>query len=200
MPPFSCLTLLRRDSIIPAVYSTSRKARGFTLVELLVVISVLGTILAFFVPTIVGRVTTNARRVATLQEMRTLRDAVVGDPDVRMGGEMVMTGFRSDMGRYPRDLIELATKITDTGVYVSRGYPGKMSPLPDWDPYIKKGWNGPYVREDGNMGYTEDAWGTDYRFVVAGAETTGLWSAGPNQLFFRVDPGLQDSDDIVVMF
>jgi prepilin-type N-terminal cleavage/methylation domain-containing protein len=200
MPSFSSLTLLRPVSIIPAVNSTSRKARGFTLVELLVVISVLGTILAFFVPTIVGRVTTNARRVATLQEMRTLRDAIVGDPDVRMSGEMVLTGFHSDMGRYPRDLIELATKVTDTGIYVQRMYPGKVSPLPDWDPYIKKGWNGPYVREDGNMGYTKDAWGTDYRFVVAGAETTGLWSAGPNQLFFHVDPGIQDSDDIVVMF
>jgi prepilin-type N-terminal cleavage/methylation domain-containing protein len=200
MPRFSCLTPLRRVPIIPAVNSTSRCAPGFTLVELLVVISVLGIILAFFVPTIVGRITTNARRVATLQEMRMLHDAIAGNPDVTIGGDMVMTGFKNDVGRYPRDLIELATSRPDTGMYGYVTYPGKESPLPSWDPYIQRGWNGPYVREDGNMGYTQDAWGTDYRFYVVGAETMGLWSAGPNQLFFHLDPGVQDSDDIVVMF
>jgi prepilin-type N-terminal cleavage/methylation domain-containing protein len=200
MPRFSCLTLLRRVSIIPAVNGTSRDARGFTLVELLVVISVLGIILAFFVPTIVGRVTTNARRVATLQEMRTLRDAIVGDPDVRMGGEMVMTGFHSDMGRYPRNLIELASRVLDTGLYAHVTYPGKYSPLEAWDPYIKKGWNGPYIREDGNMGYTEDAWSTEYQYIVNGNETVGLVSAGPDQMFYGITPGAKDSDDIKVLF
>jgi prepilin-type N-terminal cleavage/methylation domain-containing protein len=200
MPPFSCLTLLRRVSIIAAVNSTSRKARGFTLVELLVVISVLGIILAFFVPTIVGRVTTNARRVATLQEMRMLRDAIAGDPDVRVGGEMVATGFKNDMGRYPRDLVELAHKNPFEPPAVGEGYAGKET-LPDWNPYIMKGWNGPYIREDGNMAYLDDAWGTPYRYYPAGgSETLGLWSAGPNGLFYGVDPGLQDSDDIVVRF
>ncbi|MBN2464305.1 prepilin-type N-terminal cleavage/methylation domain-containing protein [candidate division WOR-3 bacterium] len=181
--------------------STSRKARGFTLVELLVVISVLGIILAFFVPTIVGRVTTNARRVATMQEMRMLRDAIVGDPDVRVGGEMVMVGFHNDMRRYPRDLIELASRTLDTGEYGRITYPGKVPLLEAWDPYLKKGWNGAYVREDGNLGYRSDAWGTPYRyFPASGTETLGLWSAGPNGLFFGVDPGVHDSDDIVVMF
>jgi len=195
----SSLTLLRRVSIIHAVSSTSRGARGFTLVELLVVISVLGIILAFFVPPIVGRVTTNARRVATLQEMRMLRDAIAGDPDIRMAGEMVVTGFKNDIGRWPRDLVELATSDPDTGIYVGRPYPGKTK-LPAWDPYLKKGWNGPYVREDGNMGYTEDAWGVDYRFYVKGTETLGLQSAGADNLFYQVDPGANDSDDVWVMF
>jgi prepilin-type N-terminal cleavage/methylation domain-containing protein len=182
------------------VYSTSRKARGFTLVELLVVISVLGIILAFFVPTIVGRVTTNARRVATLQEMRMIRDAIAGDPDVRFSGEMVAMGFRNDMGRYPRSLVELATKNPFLPPWSGENYMPKEI-LPDWDPYIKKGWNGPYVREDGNMGYLDDAWGAAYRYFPAtGTETLGLWSAGANGLFYGVDPGIQDSDDIVVMF
>jgi prepilin-type N-terminal cleavage/methylation domain-containing protein len=198
MPRFSSLTRLGRVSIIPAVNSTSRGARGFTLIELLVVISVLGIILAFFVPTIVGRITTNARRVATLQEMRMLHDAIAGDPDITMGGEMVVTGFKNDMGRWPRDLIELATKDPFQPMYSGITYTGKDT-LPTWDPYLKKGWNGPYVREDGNMGYRSDAWGTDYRFYVDGAETLGLWSAGPDQLFLG-DPGAQDSDDIRVMF
>jgi prepilin-type N-terminal cleavage/methylation domain-containing protein len=199
MPRSPHLTLLRRVSIIPAVNSTSRCARGFTLVELLVVISVLGIILAFFVPTIVGRITTNARRVATLQEMRMLHDAIAGNPDIQMNGEMVVTGFHSDMGRWPRDLIELATNDPFSGIYVGIVYPGKTA-LPAWDPYLKKGWNGPYVREDGNMGYRTDAWGTDYMFEVVGNETVGLRSAGPDQMFYKITPGANDSDDIWVFF
>jgi prepilin-type N-terminal cleavage/methylation domain-containing protein len=200
MPRFSSLTALRRVPIIHAVNSTSRVERGFTLVELLVVISVLGIILAFFVPTIVGRITTNARRTATLQEMRMLRDAIAGNADITMGGEMVLTGFKNDMGRWPRHLIELVTSHPDTGMYAAVVYPGKYSPLEAWDPYIKKGWNGPYVREDGNMGYRYDAWGDTYRFYVQGSETLGLWSAGPNMLYWGDPGGGSDSDDVWVNF
>jgi len=180
------------------VNSTSRGARGFTLIELLVVISVLGTILAFFVPTIVGRITTNARRVATLQEMRMLRDAIAGNADMTMGGEMVVTGFKNDVGRWPRDLIELATKDPFVPPYSQIIYQGKDT-LPNWDPYLKRGWNGPYVKEDGNMGYRSDAWGKDYTLYVVGSETLGLWSAGADMLFLGT-PGAKDSDDIRVMF
>ncbi len=198
MSRFSSLTRLRRVPIIHAVNSTSRVERGFTLVELLVVISVLGIILAFFVPTIVGRVTTNARRTATIQEMRMLRDAIAGNPDMTMGGEMVVTGFKNDYGRWPRNLVELVTKDPFVDPYTPYNYPGKET-LATWDPYIKKGWNGPYVREDGNFGYMSDAWGTDYRFYAEGNETLALWSAGPDQIFFG-DPGGIEPDDIKVNF
>ena len=198
MPRVSSLTPLTRVPIIHAVNSTSRVERGFTLVELLVVISVLGIILAFFVPTIVGRVTTNARRTATIQEMRILRDAIAGNPDIHMGGEMVLTGFKNDYGRWPRHLIELVTKDPFADPYAQFNYAGKEM-MANWDPYIKKGWNGPYVREDGNFGYMSDAWGTDYRFYAEGSETLALWSAGPDYLFIG-DPGAQDLDDIKVTF
>ncbi|HTW91514.1 MAG TPA: prepilin-type N-terminal cleavage/methylation domain-containing protein [bacterium] len=178
--------------------STSRNAHGFTLIELLVVISVLGLILAFFVPTIAGRITQNARRVATLQGLRVLRDAIAGNPDVQMSGEMVTSGFKNDVGRYPYDLIELATSRPDTGIYTSIVYVGKGI-LPAWDPYIKKGWNGPYVREDGRMGYRYDSWGDTLRLYIVGGETLGIESRGPDQLW-NGTPGAKDTDDIIVMF
>jgi hypothetical protein len=131
--------------------------------------------------------------------MRMLHDAIAGNPDITMGGEMVVTGFKNDVGRWPRDLVELATKNPFDPPWSARQYPGKET-LSNWDPYLKKGWNGPYVREDGNMGYTEDAWGIDYIFYVVGSETLGLWSAGADQLFFGISPGAKDSDDVRVMF
>ena len=195
---FSSLTLPRRVSIIASVNDTPRGDRGFTLIELLVVISVLGIILAFFVPTIVGRIISNARRVATMQELRVLHDAIVGDPSQTMNGEMVVTGFKNDVGRFPRDLIELATADPFDPMYAAISYVGKES-LPGWDPYIKKGWNGPYVREDGDMGYRYDSWGNAYRFFADGNETLGLESAGPDGLFLG-QPGATDSDDVIVRF
>jgi prepilin-type N-terminal cleavage/methylation domain-containing protein len=192
------LTPIRRGSIIRAVNATSSADRGFTLIELLVVIAVLGIILAFFVPTIVGRVTANARRVATTQEMGVLREAIAGNPAVLSAGEMVATGFKNDVGRYPRDFIELATRNPFTGIYTNVQYVGKET-LSAWDPYIKRGWNGPYVREDGEMGYKFDAWGVPYRFMVESNETIGLVSAGQDGLFLG-QPGARDSDDIKVRF
>jgi hypothetical protein len=51
------------------------------------------------------------------------------------------------------------------------------------------------------MSYTEDAWGTPYKYYIVGSsETAGLRSAGPNQLFVDDPGGGLDSDDIIVRF
>ncbi len=165
------------------------------MVELLVVISILGIILAFFVPPIVGRITTHARRVATGQALRMLREAIMGNPDVQ---DMVLTGFKHDVGRLPRHLIELATDDPFEGIYAKVMYVGKEK-LPVWDPYLKKGWNGPYVREDGNMNYLDDAWRVPVRFHVEDNDTLGLKSAGPDGVFYG-QPGSVTDDDIRVLF
>lgn len=192
------LTPVGRRPIISPVNGTMARDRGFTIVELLVVISVIGILLAFFVPTIISRITANARRVATLQEMNVIRVAVAGDADIQMGGEMVATGFRNDIGRYPRDLIELATRNPFEPPYDRIPFVGKET-LPTWDPYIKRGWNGPYIREDGELSYRFDSWGVAYRYLVKDNETIGLWSAGADGLFLG-QPGARDSDDVTVRF
>lgn len=187
-----------RHPIMHSVVKRVRGPSGFTLIELLVVISVLGIIMAFFFPTMISRITNNTRRTATVQEMNALREAIVGNPDVRVGGEVVGTGFKQDVGRLPRHLIELVTRNPFDGMYAQVMYLGKET-LPGWDPYIQKGWNGPYIREDGQMGYLSDAWGTPYQYWVENNETLGLKSAGPDGLFYG-QPGAVKDDDIKVRF
>jgi prepilin-type N-terminal cleavage/methylation domain-containing protein len=174
------------------------RSHGWSLVELLVVISIIGILIAFFVPPIVSRITTHARAVATRQELNVLRVAIMGDPEVNPGGELVVTGFKNDIGRYPRHLIELATRNPFEGQYTQVQYVGKET-LPGWNPYDKRGWNGPYVREDGNLGYIDDVWGVPYRYWIDSGDTVGLESAGPDGLFFG-QPGSSTDDDIRIRF
>ncbi len=192
------LTTKSKNAILINMKKSPLRVAGFTLVELLVVISVLAVILAFFVPPMISRITTNARKTATLQELNVIREAIIGNPDVRVGGEIVGGGFKQDVGRLPRHLVELATNNPFEGIYAQVMYPGKET-LPMWDPYIQRGWNGPYIREDGNMGYRYDSWGVEYRYWVEGQDTLGLESAGPDGLFWG-QPGAVKDDDIKVRF
>ncbi len=192
------LTPFGTSSRIGRMHPTLSREHGWSLVELLVVISILGIILAFFVPPIVSRITTHARVVSTQQEMDVVRDAIAGNPDVMPGGQLVATGFKNDVGRFPRHLIELATNNPFEDIYTQVMYVGKET-IPSWNPYTKRGWNGPYVREDGNIGYIDDVWGIPYRYMVDGNETLGLESAGPDGVFYG-QPGSRVDDDIKVRF
>ncbi len=149
--------------------------KGITVIELLVVIFIIGVFLSFFLPTMTSRISMNARVNATRQEMEQIRKAIVGNPDLVSGGELVDVGFKGDMGRLPRHLIELATRRPDTTLY---NYPNKES-LPIWDPWNKRGWKGPYIRDDGQQGFMKDAWGEFYQFLVnSSGDTIGLKSPG----------------------
>jgi len=194
----SSLTPFRRAPIIHSVRRPSARGRGFTLVELLVVISALGIIMVFLVPRMVSQITKTARRTTTQQELNTLREAIVGDPSLIVDGQYVKPGFRNDVGRYPRHLVELATHNPFDGMYANVPYVGKET-LALYDPVTRRGWSGPYVAEDGNFGYLYDAWDNKYEFYLDGYETLGLKSPGPDGLFFG-RPGALTDDDIKVRF
>ena len=90
----------------------ARDARGFTLVELLVVMVILGLLAALVVPSYLGR-----ERKARAQAAKT---------QIELLGTALDT-FRLDVGRYP---------TTQEGLAALRASPGG---LPRWDgPYLKK--------------------------------------------------------------
>jgi prepilin-type N-terminal cleavage/methylation domain-containing protein len=171
---------------------------GVTIIELLVVIFIIGLLIAFTAPLIVNRVNTNARIQTTRQQLEQLRKAVVGNPDVISGGEYADVGFRGDVGRLPRHLIELATRRPDTSRY---SYVGRES-LPIWNPFTKHGWKGPYIRDDGQQGFMHDAWGDTIRFLIGRVnDTIGLRSTGPDGRW-STDPSPTPlaNDDIQILF
>ncbi len=68
--------------------------RGFTLIEMLVVLSVIGLLLSIAAPSYLGHVD-RARDLALKQDLKTIRDSI--------------DKFHADRGRDPTDLPELVT-------------------------------------------------------------------------------------------
>lgn len=76
------------------LYWSSTRTRGFTIVELLVVLAALGVLLAIVAPQYTRHVQ-HAREVALKHNLRSVRDAI--------------DRFNADRGRYPSELGELVT-------------------------------------------------------------------------------------------
>ena len=92
----------------------SMRARGFTLVEIMVVVVILGILAVLIVPRVVGR-TDEARAVAAKQDVATLMQAL------RL--------YRLDNGRYPTNEQGLAALVEK---------PGREPVPPNWKPYLDK--------------------------------------------------------------
>ncbi len=95
----------------------TRTRKGFTLIELVVVILILAILAALIVPRIVGR-SDDAQRAKALSDISTLRNQV----------QM----FRTDVGHYPDSLMDLRTRPSD-GADGWRGpYLDKELPTDPW--------------------------------------------------------------------
>lgn len=173
-----------------------KNEQGVTIVELLVVIFVIGLFIAFFIPTVLNRASNFARVNSAKQEMDEIRIAIMGDPRLISGGEFSASGFKVDVGRLPRHLVELATRHPELAPYDQYVYPGKES-LPLWNPFTKRGWNGPYIRDDGKQSFLFDAWGDQYEFMIQNGDTVGLRSRGTDGEWYAT--GLRN-DDIEIKF
>jgi general secretion pathway protein G len=78
-----------------AAWGVQRLSRGFTLIEILVVMTLIALLLTLAVPRYFGSLDNGRLRVQQ-QNMATLRDAI--------------DKFHADQGRYPEDLEEIVTK------------------------------------------------------------------------------------------
>lgn len=95
----------------------NRIRRGFTLIELVVVILILAILAALIVPRIVGR-SDDAMRARALTDIKTLTGMV--------------TLYRTDVGEYPESLMDLRTRPAD-GADGWRGpYTEKEIPTDPW--------------------------------------------------------------------
>lgn len=120
---------------------------GFTLIELVVIIIILGLISAVAVPSWRGLIE-SSRVTATQDEMANIKRAIVGNPDLIVGGQRVDRGFEGDVGFAPvnlRDLIERPDSISE------------------YNQLSRTGWNGPYISEDAIRPFL-DGWDEPYNY------------------------------------
>jgi prepilin-type N-terminal cleavage/methylation domain-containing protein len=145
------------------------KARGFTLLELVVIIAVIGILAAAVTPTVMNQIM-DTRVDATEAEARSLYEAMVGAPT----SDGTRFGFVGDIGRLPGSLIELTTQ----GGLPSYGTGNVRS--------IGMGWRGPYINSGSSAtDYQRDAFGRGYVLSAGQVRSYGPDGIGNN------------SDDIV---
>ena len=90
-------------------YSTSRLQRGFTLLELLVVIGLLGVV-GIAATTLIIDDKEIQFQDATEKRWNQIRYAIIGDTSRTLNNEPMVSGYVADMGRLPANLQELTTQ------------------------------------------------------------------------------------------
>jgi prepilin-type N-terminal cleavage/methylation domain-containing protein len=141
---------------------------GFTLIELVVVLTVIGILAASITPAVVQRVL-DARIAATTAEAQVLHEAIVGDR------AQSRFGFVGDIGRFPNSFQELVQRgsLPAYSINTTRS--------------IGMGWRGPYV----NIGTSQNDYLLDgFGRAYTGASTGQVRSAG-------ADGVMNTGDDIV---
>jgi prepilin-type N-terminal cleavage/methylation domain-containing protein len=140
--------------MILCLLSSHKKSSGFTLIEILLAISLIGILSAVGITLISGSVD-ESRYDSTLQEIREIRKALVGDPESTQGGSRSSFGYAGDMGSVPN-----ATQ----GLNALLALPaGGASWTMNTSARFGLGWNGPYLSTavTGESALL-DSWGRNY--------------------------------------
>lgn len=166
--------------------------RGFTLVEIVVVVAIIAVLVGMMVP-FLYRVFESSERELTRQRMRDLKNAMAGDRSLVQNGIRTHYGFAGDCAQLPRAVVhpQFAGQYALSGDLINPGmglYPSTCS-----GPYMPAGY-------DPNA-YNKDAWGNEFVYTPFlasdGSNRRGsatLKSAGPDGQFGTADD-LNDSSD-----
>lgn len=140
-----------------------KKNRAFTLIEMIMAIVLVGVISVVSIEVIGGSID-EARFEDTLQEMKQIRDSIIGNLELREGDTRTSFGFLGDIGAIPTAGQTLTILTTNAGLAAWAVNTTARFGL---------GWNGPYL-SGGSSGtdYTTDAWGTAYVYSPAANPAT----------------------------
>lgn len=145
---------------------------GFTLMEILMVILLVG-ILSYVSISTIGDSLQEGRFDQTVAEMKSLRQALVGDAEIKEAGVRQHFGYAGDIGALPSNAQGLQALLTNPGV-PAYGV--------DADVRFGLGWSGPYMTADLGGDALIDGWGRSYsfNFSLNPATITSLGADGAN--------------------
>ncbi len=140
------MSTLNRDDIM------TRKENGFSMMEMIIVIGIIAILATLITPLAVNYISQKRYEVCN-EELKIIKQAIIGDPTLIEGGTRSSFGFVGDLGRLPQVLEHLTTQNL-LPTYAN---------LPLWQKVsdVWFGWRGPYISE------LKDPWGALYEYSVA---------------------------------
>lgn len=171
------------------MHDPNRRRRGFTLIELTIVVTIIAILAALLVPTILNQVE-KARRSREIGSLKTIASSILrfhqetGEwPALDNPGTWLTTHGSPSTGMLFKTFLQI------TG---NNGLTVRPSSVPACDPNDLNGtpcWNGPYYIFN-DVSEMNDAWGMPRRYVLippaghndgAGAGGIIVYSTGPNR-------------------
>jgi general secretion pathway protein G len=139
----------------------NRKRRGFTLVEILLVVTIIGILAALVIPNLVGK-SEDARKKKAFS-------------DVNGGIKTVLGMYEIDNGRYPSSLNDLIQQPSDAKGWKGPYFDPPQLPVDPWDhPYVYV-----FPGRKNTSGYDLYSMGPDGQDGTA--DDIGNWQTSANQ-------------------